>query len=611
MIIRAILPPWAKEEFPERRVVREGEYTVDEYTTLNRQYYNIYYLPNYPSFYERGKIVDGNDIDTFEYVYVDMDLKDGVYATKDEFIEKLGVMNLEPNRVVDSGNGVHVYWRVQGLDALTFLKIQRRLCRQLSTDEAVAKIYQLMRVPGTLNTKRGDNLVLCETLFENEEPLYAPEHFDTILAPITKEDEDYCQDHYNKTYKSTILDLEVDDKIPLKFSQLIKTSKETKDIWLGNTDDRSASDYRLGHIMHGSGFTKDEAMSVLVNSAKALSRSPKHRIGYAANIIDKIWVYELSDDKEELALSSSVADILKCSPEVLKGTRLSCWSYIDATAHGFRLGQVLGLVAGSGVGKTAMALNMFQGFVRNNPDMVHFFIPLEQPVNEIADRWKTMCGENTQDHDKVHVISNYGPNGEFRHLSFLEIKDYLLKFQETTKQKVGCVVIDHIGALKKKGQREETQDLMTICHEMKAFAIETNTLLIMQSQTSREKAGIGDLELNKDAAYGTIFFESYCDYLITIWQPLKRMYEHKDCPSVTSFKFCKIRHKKRGLDDIQEDVKYNLIFDNETEKMRILTQQEEKTFDFFAKQALTRRKEDRKTDLVTYTSITWTKEESA
>jgi hypothetical protein len=144
---------------------------------------------------------------------------------------------------------------------------------------------------------------------------------------------------------------------------------------------------------------------------------------------------------------------------------------------------------------------------------------------------------------------------------------------------------------------------------MKSFAVQTNTMLVMQSQAPREKAGIGDLELNKDAAYGTVYFESYCDYLITLWQPLKRCYKD-GAPTVTAFKFCKIRHKKQGLDQIVEDVCYKLMFDPKTEHLRELTGNEEEAFKFFLNQATNKRKQDRKTDLVEYTSARWTEGDS-
>lgn len=599
MIYRLLLPKWAKEESPNLPTVVEGEFTDEQIQDFNIAGYNVYHLPNRPLAYDSSVSVVGAHIDNFIYCFVDMDLKDGTYASKEEFTRTLGV--LPPTRIVDSGNGIHAYWKVDGLDAMSYLKLTRRLMRYFNTDEAVGQIFQLMRTPGTVNTKNLDDLKICQILSENDS-IYTPEQLDQFLPPLTHADEEHCKRHYNMTYKIDQEELVINDTIPLKFMELVRKNQEVKDIWSSPSGDRSKGDYRLGHIMHAQGFTKEEAASVLVNSAKALGRGPQHRITYASNIIDKIWIYEATSNKLSLDLSATVADILNKFGNDVKAPRFSCYKYLDNTEHGFRLGQVIGLVAGSGVGKTAVALNMFKGFVENNPDYDHFFVPLEQPANEIADRWKTMCGDNTQLYSKVHIISNYSDDGSFRHLSLDEIKDYILKFQLHTERKVGCVVIDHIGALKKKGRLGENQDLMETCHRLKSFAIETNTLLVMQSQAPREKAGIGDLELNKDAAYGTVFFESYCDFLITLWQPLKRCYSEEGCPTVSAFKFCKIRHKKQHADVIKEDVPYSLIFDSQTELLREMTQQEEQSFKFFLNKATNKRKLDRKTDLVEYVS---------
>lgn len=603
MIYRLILADWALETGSQK--VLEGEFTNEQIKEYNKIGYNIYFLPNYPSSYVSSTNVDGSHIDIFRFVFLDMDLKDAVYNTKEEFLTRLLEYKLEPTFIVDSGNGIHAYWQISDLDAMSYLRLQRRLIREFNTDDAIAKIYQLMRVPGTINTKNKDNLKECTELLSTDN-VYTCEQMDQYLIPITPHDEEYCKAHYNKTYLVET-ETEINDELPIKFAKLIRDNNEVKSIWSGGMNDRSKSDFRLAHIMFASGFTKEEASSVLVNCAKALERAPKHRISYAMNIINQIWIFE--ELPKDFLLSKSVKDMLERSDEnTLKGTRFACWSYLDNTAHGFRLGQVIGLVAGSGVGKTSVALNMFEGFVQNNPDYLHFFIPLEQPANEIAERWANMCKGKEFLNEKVHVISNYDENGQFRHLSFDDIKTYILQFQERYKRKIGCVVIDHIGALKKKGKDGENQDLMDICHSMKAFAIETNTLLVMQSQAPREKAGIGDLELDKDAAYGTVYFESYCDYLITIWQPLKRVYKD-GAPTVTAFKFCKIRHKKQNADKIKEDVRYNLLFDPDTGKLRETTEDEEKSFKYFLSQATNKRKQDKKTDLAEYVSVRWTKEE--
>lgn len=605
MIFRCILPDWAKLEDPSKPKILEGEFTQSQLEEINAKFYNIYYLPNHPSIYEKGSTVDGSNVDVFEYVFVDMDLKDGKY-TKDSFLQAIHSFDLTPTRIVDSGNGIHVYWSVSDLDAMTFLKLQRRLIVRFDTDEAVGQIYQLMRYPNTINTKDPENFKICETLFESQ-TTFTSEEISKALPSLTQEDDEYCKRHYNKTYNKGEVE-KVSDKLPVKFGQLLKENGEVKDIWAGRVEDRSIGDFRLGHIMYANGFKRDEAMSVLVNSAKALSRVPVHRVSYASNIVDKIWTFEDTQDKSTLKLSSTVRQILEKKGEGIKGTRFPCYSYLDNTQHGFRLGQVIGLVAGSGVGKTAVALNMFKGFVQNNPDYEHFLIPLEQPGEELADRWRLLCGEQIYLHDKVHILSNYNEDGSFRHLSLDDIREYLVKFQKETGKKIGCVVIDHVGALKKKTKDGENQGLMDICHAMKAFAIETNTLLVMQSQAPRQKAGIGDLELDKDAAYGTIYFESYCDYLITLWQPLKRCYAEEGCPTVTAYKFCKIRHKNQTKDIIKEDVRYHLFFEPETQTLREMTQDEEKSFAFFNKKAINNRNKDKNTDEVPYQSVRWGKE---
>lgn len=588
-LVRCIPPQWLNKP------VLEGVFPQKKIVALNRQGYNIYYFPNYPK-EPPPKNVEGKHIDTFEYVFVDMDLKDGIYASKEAFLEAI---DIPPNMVCDSGNGIHVYWKVDDLDAMAFLKLSRRLMRKYNTDPAVNKICQLMRLSGTYNTKNKDNRLLCQIIHEDLDARYTCEGLDKLLPPITIADDGYCTTHYNSVFNPQANEVDL-DVMPPKFGEFIHSSHEAKKLWTEITDDRSGDDYRLAHLLFANEFTREEAVAVLSNSAKALTRQPVHRLSYANNMVNKIWTYNIKPDK---ALSKSVGEILSKNPETLKGVSFRCHPRIDNTEHGFCLGHVMGLVAGSGVGKTAFALNIFKWFAERNPDYHHFFIPLEQPSHEIALRWQTMCGEGTSLHNKVHVISNYDDNGNFRHLSLDEIRVYIEEWQKTNNLKIGCVVIDHIGALKKKGLKGENQDIMDICHKMKSFAVQTNTFLIMQSQTSRQKAGIGDLELDKDAAYGTIYFESYVDYLVTLWQPLKRCHHETDCPTVTAFKFCKIRHKKAKRDIIQEDVPYYFYFDSERELLTDMTQLQANRFDFYVNIATSKRKADKKTDLVEYKSV--------
>jgi len=600
-IFRLIAPKWALSKGLITKQVLEGQYSDADLQTYNAQGYNIYFLPNKPSEYISTKIVNGTDIDVFDWVFVDCDLKDGFYPSKDAFIETILASDLLPTKIIDSGNGVHVYWRVSNLDAMSYLRFQRRLTRLFKTDEAVGKLFQLMRYPGTVNTKYLEKLVPCELVAEAD-MTYTAEEFDKLLPSITMSDEKFCQNHYNQTHN--INEIVISPEIPTKFGKLLKQNAEAKEIWTEPLSDRSKGDFRLGHLMFANGFTKDEAMSVLVQSAKALQRSPIYRVTYAHNIVEKIWTFE--DLPETDKAHSSVKEILQRSGSNIKGERLPCWKWIDDTEAGFRVGQVMGLVGGSGVGKTTMALNIFLGFVESNPELTHFFVPLEQPDREIAQRWATMCGDKTHLHDKVQVLSNYNNEGKFRDLSLEDIKNNILEFTNKTGKQVGCVVIDHIGVLKNENKLGQDEGVKGISKAMKGFAEETKTFLIMQSQTSREKAGIGDLELNKDAAFGTSVFENFVDFLTTIWQPVKRVYD-LGAPTVIAYKFCKIRTKNQLIDVLKEDKPYSVFFDPQTQLIRELTEAEEKGLGYWVSHATNKRKQDRKTEVVNYNSIKWSK----
>lgn len=564
----------------------------------------MYWLPNSISSYDPGIVAEGSQVDQFNYVFVDMDLKEGKYKNKQEFIDMVLEFGMEPTHIVDSGNGVHVYWQLSDLDAMSYLRLQRRLIRCFHTDEAVCKLFQLMRAPDTMNTKEKSNFKTC-TILSQTDSTWTCEQLDKLLPPITQADEEYCQRHYDSTYKLNSSEVRIDEEVPRKFMMLLRNSKEVRHLYEGNVNDRSKADFKLAHILFADGFTREEAMSVLVNCKKALERSPTHRFNYAHNIVDKLWAYEEAENKAEVPLSNSVKDILR-KGTAIQGIKFPCWNVFDGTQDGFRLTQVLGLIGGAGSGKTTLALNYFYHFTRLNSEYIHLFVSLEQPEEEIARRWDRVTRGNINLHDKVHVLSNYNADGTYRNLSLSDIEDYVIKLQDKLKTKVGCVVIDHIGVLKKVSRDGENQGLIDICHGMKAFAKRTNTFLVMQSQTSREKSGIGDLELDKDAAYGTSMFEWYCDYVVTTWQPIKRVYFKAPDMTCSAFKYCKIRHKNVLLDNTKEDTVHVLMYDPGTELLREMNQEDEERFSALNLQATTLRNKDRKREPTRVTKIDWT-----
>lgn len=605
MLVRCILTEYAKEANPDLPRVIEDDLNDECIQQLNAQSYNIYYNPNYPSKWIPGSIVDGSQIDTFSYVFLDFDLKSGGYASKEAFVTHLtSTAKLPPSAIVDSGGGCHAYWQVSDLDAMSFLRLQRRLCRLYNTDEAVSKIYQLMRLPQTNNVKVKDNPKLCSILSANDNT-YTSEQLNKWLPKITAKDEEYCKNHYARTYKIN-QEIKVDYKLPFKFMRLLKSSKEVKELYTNDQTDRSKADYRLAHLMHAESFTREEAMSVLVNCSKAINRSDVHRNNYALNIVDKVWVFEETEDKDSIPLSSSVKDILRRG-NAMSGKRLSCWSVFDNTQVGFRTGHVMGLVGGSGSGKTTLTLNYMYWFAKLNPDSHHLFFSGEQPIEEIAAVWANLCSEDANDDilERMHILGNYDQDGTYRHMSLQEIEDYVFALEKRMKIKIGCLGIDHIGILREDGRNGEQQRIATICEKMKAVAQKTDTFLIMQSQTSREKAGQGDLELDIDAAYQSAVFEHFCDWLVTSWQPLNRIYKQAPHMTCNAYKYAKIRHKNVRLDKIQEKSVQILMFNPDTRRLSVMTQAEDIAFDHYNGIATQLRNKDRKREPTKRTKIDW------
>lgn len=609
MIYRLILAKWAYAD-GKPEVIEKYDMDDAELLRLNDDGYNCYYLPNDTTDLVTNRPVDGADINCFNFVFADLDMKDfqspdpkrrHEYPTKEAFLARLNDFPLQPTFVVDSGGGIHAYWQITDLDGISFLRFQRRLSKLLSTDPAVAKIYQLMRVPGTNNVKLEGQPRPCHVLAQTGNS-YTSEDLHKVLPPISPEDEQYCQDHFNKTYNPELYAAKAASlEVPAKFHKILKESDEVNRLFRGiGVKDRSQADYRLGHLLRAHGLTADEARAVLMNTSKASERSPTHRYGYADNIVQKIWTMESLEEeakvKKELRVNS-VRDILG-KKESIDAPRFPCFKHFDGTDHGFRLTEVLGLIGGSGAGKTTVALNFFGGFVIENmgKDYVHLFVSLEQPKEEIASRWLKFANDDALMQDSVYILDNFTDDGQYRDLGLMDIMEHVLALEEGTGKKVGCVTIDHIGVLRHDSKFGEVEGLKEICKQMKTFATATNTFLIMQSQTSREKAGIGDIELDKDAAYGTTKFEWYCDYIVTTWQPLKRIYPEKPHMTITAYKFCKIRKQNVLKDTIKVDEPRALMYEPNTERLRELTETEALQFKMCQTQVINIRKRDRRTE---------------
>ena len=584
MFYRFIPPVWLKEQGAH---VKEGIFNKEEVVAANMKIGNgVYWFPNHPSkdIYKEGKkYISGRDVDVFNYVFIDMDLKDGIYATKLDFLKKISEFELPPNKIIDSGNGVHAYWKINDLKRCEYTFTQMKLIRHFSTDESVWTVLQLMRVPGSVNTKDQDNWKNAEIIYEDDKN-YNIDAF-SFLPELSAGDLNKCTGHLDKLDGKTQIKLMDDvnlDEIPDSFIDLMLANPMAYELFNNPASygDRSSADMKLINLLYNKDIPKKDALAVASNSQKALDKGV-HRFDYAQATVDKAYVDRTKNKFK------TVADLIKSGSKRVERSLVKGPSFFDCLVSGWAKKQVLGLVAGSGVGKTATTLKIFRDMIENNindNDDLFVFFSLEMPEQEIIDRWIDLVGDKTELHSRLIVISNEDENDEPRAIGIQEVYEYCTDIKKATGKGIGAVGIDHIGIIsrhidtRKKHTFGVDNDMDSgfgdmrrisinnLCTQMKALAKMLDTFLILLTQTTKEK-GIGYRPIEKDAAYGVSQYENIVDYMIGLWQPLMLVQNQADTKFL-SWQYCKIRTKSK--DDPMTTGEYKtLVYDLNSGDIRV------------------------------------------
>lgn len=578
----------------------EGAFDDDFVREKNEAGYNAYWFPNHPStnvYSEEKQYLNGRDIDVFEWVFVDMDLKDGIYKTKEEFLDKLKSFAVKPTMTIASGNGIHAYWRLKDLNRELYLNLQMMLIQYFKTDESVWTVMQLMRVPGSLNTKKQDQFKTVEDIADlSSGETYEISQLGENLPNITEKNAQKIQSHMDKLDGKVTIQVGADvnlDELPDKFIQLMESNELIRELFTNPTKakkDRSSADAALANHLFTRNFNRKEALHVLMNTQKALSKG-SNRAGYATNTIDFVY-----NDRVEHRFKT-VGEKLKGDRVESRGERVHGPEFFDCLHRGWRKGMAMGLIAGSGVGKTAVALKAIKDMIKNNfqqNDDIYVFFSLEMPEYEIEERWVDLVGKDSPLADRLYVIGNEDEAGNPRNITLQDIYAYCQDLKRDTGRNLGSVVIDHVGIinpminLKKKptfGAESEQQggkgterslSMPTLCKAMKPLAKMLDTFLIILTQTTKGKGG-GDTPIGIDGAFGTSSYEWMMDLIITIWQPLMRIQKDTDL-RVLAWQYAKIRakHKNDGASPYEQ---FTLRYDMDTGDLNPLTQAEKDEFD--------------------------------
>lgn len=627
MFYRLIKPNWAKPKLTNGDAnpdfiesiqgpdVIEGCFDKSAVKELNQAGYNAYFFPNHPSrnvYQEDGiRHLSGKHIEVFNYIFVDMDLKDGVYKSKEEFINILKSFPIKPTMTVESGNGVHSYWKIDGLTREQYVISQMALINHFKTDESVWTVLQLMRVPDTFNTKQHGNYKEVKINPEvSSGEIYNLGQFPETIWAIPEERQVKATNHLNKLDGKLEIQLNEEvnvDELPDSFVNLMMEQENIYQLFNNPTEtygDRSGADMKLSNVLFSKGISKKDALLVLANTQKALSKGPS-RFEYAQMTVDKAYVDRTKNK------FMTVGQRLKSGFTYDKGKPVNgpyFWDF-GVLHKTWKKSQVLGLIAGSGVGKTSITLKIIKDTIENNfesNDDVFVFVTLEMPEQEIVERWIQLVGENSPLADRLYVIGNEDESGEPRNIGLQEIYEYCKDIKMATGKEIGALAVDHFGLIsshidiRKKytfGVNSEKDtgwgDIKTISNNMMATQLKTlakllDTFMIILTQTTKEK-GAGDTPIDKDGAYGISQYENIMDYIITAWQPLMRI-QDRSPHYFLAWQYAKIRHKHK-LDKIKTHQQKLLTYDMDTGDLRPPSESEYMVFTELLPEAIKVREE--------------------
>lgn len=574
-------------EIPGPNTYEGCSFTDDFIAEKNKLGYNIYFFPNHPSkdVYADGVIsLAGKHIDKFNFIFVDMDLKDKVYASKDEFFKKLAEFPVKPTMTVDSGNGVHAYWAIENLTRDEYVFAQLALLKYFNTDESVFTVLQLMRLPGFMNTKRHGDYVEAKIVEElsNLEQAYSLDQFPpNIFNALVEKELIRGQRHLDRLDgKLTINTPELVniDEIPELFFDFINDPKNdlANKLWMdpkGTYGDRSGADMKLANMLFKAGFNKKEALSVIANTQKALSHG--NRKHYADLTIEKVYTEKLNSKfmtvgqrNRTINEEANLGDLVKAS----------WWVDGETLGNPWRKRELTGLIAGPGVGKTSVTLKWMQDSIQNNSenDDIFVFFSLEMSVGEVTTRWNNLVGKDSVLADRLYVIGSETEKFEPRNIGLQEILGDCQELKKLTGKKIGMIAIDHIGLISKHininkpytfGIDSEqnagfgsirTLGLNSIAKQMKPLCKQLDTHIVLLTQTTKAK-GVGDLPIGKDGAYGISDYENIMDRIITVWQPLK-LVQSQTKLRFMAYQYVKIRNKHIS-DKLQTDEAKIMVYE--------------------------------------------------
>lgn len=168
-----------RDFFPISQFESGFEAFVNRYNDSYNIYYGVATRKN-----EKGG--SKKDCGYLPAIYIDIDCdsesrKSKTYfKTKREVIDLIALLDFGESLIVDSGNGIHLYWLFKEPIQLNsgYDEMLEELMKNLSLifgGDATHDVSRILRVPGSMNIKSPNNPTVCEVIKHNSEKRYSLE----------------------------------------------------------------------------------------------------------------------------------------------------------------------------------------------------------------------------------------------------------------------------------------------------------------------------------------------------------------------------------------------------------------------------------------------------
>jgi replicative DNA helicase len=234
---------------------------------------------------------------------------------------------------------------------------------------------------------------------------------------------------------------------------------------------------------------------------------------------------------------------------------------LDEAVGGIRRGEVCGIMARPGVGKT-LFLGHLIGLATNqevNTIMFSLEMPVDQIVSRLARSTYQIGRNELESATRVQSLNEQVYHDTYKPLVIvdtpaLSIAD--IEMRVRAEEDPHLVLIDHLGLVGGHRGLSTYDRVSAIARETKELAKRTRCAVVLAIQVSREAGGDGSRELTLGAARDSGIVEEVMDYLVALRRPDRRAgltdKARFDCKDILLLSLLKNRHGDVGHESAVE-----------------------------------------------------------